>query len=163
MGVRAETALREIVAVRDGQTVSDLCTQYYGVSNPTLMDILLDFNPEIENAHLIRSNQRIRMPKITEEVMLLRASDQSWQVHLGTYWNEESSRRLISLPALQGKTVKIVPRKVSPEDTWYRVIVVGMTSRDEAKNLVSFLKERRVFPLAIRSAKPNISSDGRGR
>jgi cell division protein FtsN len=49
-------------------------------------------------------------------------------------------------PALQGKTIEIIPLKVSPTGIWYRVSVGNIQNKEEALRMLSQLKEKGLLP-----------------
>jgi len=146
MGTRGKVEFEEIVTVKAGENISELCRRYYGLTNATLMDIVLDFNPGLENPRLIRVNQKIRLPRITEELLILENPDQTYQIHVGTYADPDASRRYSNVPALKDKDIEVIPRKVSPGETWYRVVIGGFDNRDEAVKMIRLLKGRGLVP-----------------
>jgi general secretion pathway protein A len=146
MGTRGKAEFEEIVTVKVGETIFELCRRYYGLTNATLMDIVLDFNPGLENANLIRVNQKIRLPRITEELLILENPDQTYQIHAGTYADPDASRRYSNVSALKEKEIEVIPRKVSPGDTWYRVVIGRFDTRDEALKMIRLLKGRGLVP-----------------
>jgi general secretion pathway protein A len=146
MGTRGEAEFEEIVTVKAGESIFELCRRYYGLTNATLMDIVLDFNPGLENANLIRVNQKIKLPRITEELLILERSDQTYQIHAGTYADLDTSRRYSKVSALKEKEIEVIPRKISPGDTWYRVVIGRFDSRDEALKMIRLLKGRGLVP-----------------
>ena len=146
MGTRSKAEFEEIVTVKVGESIFELCRRYYGLTNVTLMDIVLDFNPGLENANLIRVNQKIRLPRITEELLILENPDQTYQIHAGTYADPDASRRYSNVSALKEKDIEVIPRKVSPGDTWYRVVIGRFENRDEALKMIHLLKGRGLVP-----------------
>jgi len=89
-------------------------------SNPTLIAFILDFNPEVTNADFITVGQKIKVPKLTEESLIMIA-DHAHRIHVGTFLTHDSAGLYRNEPALKGKKIDIVPRKVSPKDTWYTI------------------------------------------
>ena len=146
MGSRGKAEVEEIVTVKAGENIFELCRRYYGLANVTLMDIVLDFNPSLENANLIRVNQQITLPRITEELLILENPDQTYQIHAGTYTDPSASRWYSNVSALKEKEIEVIPRKVSPGDTWYRVVIGRFDSRDEALKMIRLLKGRGLVP-----------------
>jgi general secretion pathway protein A len=134
--------LKEIIAVEKGQTISYLAIKYYRMVNETLIDLILDFNPEITNAHLIKVDQKIKIPKITEELLIIKSSDHTYKIHVGTFWRPDLAQIDINEKALKGKEIEIIPRKISPQDTWYRVVVGKFDNKDEALRMIHLLQER---------------------
>ena len=149
IGRRGKAEFEEIVTVKAGETVFELCRRYYGLTNATLMDIVLDFNPGLENANVIRVNQKIKLPRMKEELLILENPDQTYQIHAGTYANPDASRWYSNVSALKEKEVKVIPRKVSPGNTWYRVVIGQFDNRDEALKMIRLLKGRGLVPSSI--------------
>jgi phage tail protein X len=142
-----EHKLKEIVSVKEGQTISQLTQKYYGTVNETLVDHILDLNPGITNVHLIMVDQKINIPKITEELLIIQSPDHTYKIHVGTFQNPGVVRFYRNEPALKGKIIEIVPRKVSPHDTWYRVVVGPFGHKDECLKTVDQLREKRLLPV----------------
>jgi type II secretory pathway predicted ATPase ExeA len=138
--------LKEVVVVEEGQTLSYLAQKYYRMANITLVDLILDFNPEITNAHLIKVGQKINIPKITEELLIMQSNDDTYKIRVGTFQNPSETRVYSDERGLKGKEIEILPRRVSPEDTWYRVVVGKFDNRDQALNVIRLLKERGLLP-----------------
>ena len=147
MRVNKETRSTESIIIKTGQNISLLAHQYYGRSNITRVDLILDSNPEITNANLISVNQKVRMPKITEGSLIIQSSDRTYKINVGTFWSPKSAEFYRSEPSLRGKEIEIVARKATPEDTWYRVVVGKFDSEDEALKVISILKDRKMLPL----------------
>ena len=141
-----ETRMESII-VKKGQDIKSLAEQYYGRSNITIADFILDSNPEITDVHLISVNQKIRMPKITEGNLIVQSSDRTYKINVGTFWSPKFAKLYRSEPSLRGKEIEIVARKATPEDTWYRVVVGKFDSEDEALKVISILKDRKMLPL----------------
>jgi general secretion pathway protein A len=147
MRISNETRSMESIIVKKGQSIDRLSRQYYGRSNITIADLILDFNPEITNAHLISVNQRIRMPKITEGSLIVQSSDRTYKINVGTFWSPKFAKLYRSEPSLREKEIEIVARKATPKETWYRVVVGKFDSEDEVLKVISILKDRNLLPL----------------
>ena len=141
-----EYKLKEVVAVKEGQTVSQLTQKYYGRVDLTLIDLLLELNPEITNVHLIMVDQEIRIPNITEELLIIPYTDHTYKIHAGTFETPDPAKLYSNEPELKGKKMEVFPRKVSSRETWYRVVIGKFDNKDEVLEMVSLLKKRGVLP-----------------
>lgn len=150
---REKERLTEIIVVKSGQTLSSLAKKYYNLANATLVDLILKSNPEITNAHLITVDQKIRIPKMTEESLVIQSPDRTYKIHVGTFWTPDAPKLYGDEPALKGKTIEIIPRKVSPTDMWFQVLVGSFKNREEALRMVSHLKEKGLLPSLGGSSK----------
>jgi len=145
--------LNEMIAVKKGQTISDLTKKYYGIVNMTLIDFLLEVNPDITNVHLITVDQKIKIPNITEELLIIQSADRTYEIHAGTFETPDSARLYSDEPVLKGKKIEILPRKVSPRETWYRVMVGKFSNKNEVSKTISLLKKKRLLPAFETSSK----------
>ena len=144
---RAGVGLETIVTAKEGETVSSLLGRHYGWVNLTMLDLVLDSNPEITNVNLIYINQAIRFPRITEESLIVTSPDFRYKIHAGTFRTQDASKPYINEPILTGKEIEVIPRQVSPQETWYRVIIGKFKDKEEALRTIRALKQKRLLPL----------------
>jgi hypothetical protein len=145
--MKEEDKLMEIVTIKKGYTISSLTEKYYGMVNNTLMDLILDSNSEIKDVHLILVDQKIKVPKITKELLIMQSTDHAYKIQVGTFQNPDFVRFYSNEPVLKGKVVEIFPRKVSPQETWYRVVVGPFGHKDECLKVIAQLKEKGLLPV----------------
>ena len=140
-----EDRMEEIVVVKEGQIISSLAKKFYGTSNTTLIAFILDFNPEITDADLVTVGQKIRVPKLTEESLIM-MSDHAYRIHVGTFMDPGFERFYRNEPILKGKEIEIRSRKVSRKDTWYSIVIGKFSDKDEALKTTEILKEKGLLP-----------------
>ena len=139
---KSEGRFTRIIAVEKGDNLYSLSQKYYNLANRTLLDHILESNREITNVHLIKFDQKIKIPEITEDSLIAQSSDGTWKVHLGTFLKRESARPYREEPTLKGKEIEVIPRQVSPQETWYRVVAGKFNNRDECLKVIDILKEK---------------------
>jgi len=139
---KTQQQFTKVIGVAKGGTLYSISQKYYKQANATFMAYILEFNPKIDNIHLIQVNQKIKIPEIKEESLLLVSSAGGYQVHLGTFYNPQEVRRYKNEPALRGKDIEVIPRQVSPEETWYRVVAGKFETREEALQAIQELKKK---------------------
>jgi type II secretory pathway predicted ATPase ExeA len=137
---------KKMIEVPEGENLYSLIDQYYSRPNPTIVDCVLENNPTIENMHQLQIRQKIVIPEIDEDSLLMRSLDGIWRVHLGTFPTPDMARIYEEEPSLRGKEIVTVERRVSPRDTWYRVIAERFDSREEGLKVIQELKRRRMLP-----------------
>jgi cell division protein FtsN len=91
-------------------------------------------------------NQEIKIPQITEGLLIIQAPDHTFEIHAGTFATPDPAEFYNDEPALKGKNIESFPRKVSPRETWYRVVIGKFDSKDEALRMISLLKEKDLLP-----------------
>jgi len=138
--------VKKIVQVKVGTTLSLLSLKYYKEANTTLIDYILKLNPEITNPNLILVDQKIKIPEITESLLLQQSSNGEYKVHLGTFVNPRYAAQYIDEIDLPGEKVEVVPRKVSQTETWYRVLAGPYLSKNEGLKAIEELKEKGLLP-----------------
>jgi general secretion pathway protein A len=144
---RTETRVKKIVTVESGDTIISLSQKYYQRANTTLLDKILEINPGITNRHLILAEQKLEIPEITEASLVIPSPDGTCKVHLGTFSRPGYADSYKNEPILKGKSIEVIPRKVSPGETWYRVFASKFANRDEALSALRALKEKRILPI----------------
>ena len=137
----------EKVAVRQGQTISSIAEQYYGMTNKTLCELILQFNPGITNIHFITVDQIIHLPKISEDQLVLQSPDRTFKLFAGTFWTPTLANVYHYQPALVGKEVQIIPRTVSPEETWYRIEIGPFDTKEAVLEVIRQFKAKGLLPL----------------
>ncbi len=148
-----EKPAERIVSVERGWTLSSLAQRYYNNVNPTLIDLILEYNPEITDLNLIYINQQIKLPHITEELFLIQSSNQSYKIYLGTFGDEQTGYALKSNSILRGKNFEVVPHKVSSRATWFRVLIGEYKTRDEGLKVIQALRRQGLLPAFVGSRK----------
>jgi general secretion pathway protein A len=141
-----EYKLKKVVVVKEGQTISQLTKTYYGRADLTLIDFLLELNPEITNVHLILVDQEIKIPNITEKLLIIPSPDHTYKIHAGTFETPDPAKLYRDELVLTGKKIEVVPRKVSPRETWHRVIIGKFDNKEEALKMIFLLKEKGLLP-----------------
>jgi hypothetical protein len=134
------------VVVKAGDSLYTIAEENFKVSNTSVVDRIMELNPKIANPDLLPTNQKIRLPEITEESLVIQTSDASIKVRLGTFMKPEFAFFLKRLPALQGKEIEINPWKTPSGLTLYRATAGKFDSREEGLEVIRNLKEQGLSP-----------------
>jgi type II secretory pathway predicted ATPase ExeA len=141
-----EEPFEGIETVRRGQTIYSLTKKYYRTVNKTLMDFILDSNPEIKDVHLILVDQQIKIPKITEELLIIKTGEHTYKINAGTFQTPHPAKIYSDEQTLKEKKIEILPQNVSPRETWYQVVIGKFHSEDEVLKTIDLLKEKGLLP-----------------
>lgn len=136
----------QVISARREDSIFLLARKYYQASNETLADLIFDANPEITNIHLIGVNQQIRIPEITEELLIVQSSDKGYRIHLGTFTNRQFLKVYDGDPNLKGKELEFIPKKVAPRETWYQILAGRFENREECLKVIRALKKKGLLP-----------------
>ncbi len=134
------------VKAETGWTLFFLAKRHYGAANPTLVDLILEANPQITDVNQIQLNQAIKIPTIKEDLLLSQTSRQSYRIHLGTFADQSEVRIFQNEPLLDGKKLETLSRKVSSQKTWYRILAGEFKDKEEAIKTIQALKHKGLLP-----------------
>jgi hypothetical protein len=137
---------KKTVAVKAGDSIYTIAEEHYKVSNTSIVDRIMESNPKIANPDVLTANQKIRLPEITEESLVIQSPDASVKIRLGTFMKPEFALFLKRLPALQGKEIEINPWKTPSGRTLYRATAGKFNSREEGLEVIRNLKEQGGSP-----------------
>lgn len=150
----AEIQVREIVKVKGGGNLYLLAYQSYKADDETVIDHILKLNPEIKNPNLILIGQKIKIPELTESLLIVQSADGLHKVHLRTFTDLESAGQYKREVAIWGKKMEIVPWKVSARETWYRVMAGPFANRDKAAQAIEEMKQKGFSIIPAKTEKP---------
>jgi cell division protein FtsN len=105
-----------------------------------LLDLILEMNPDITDLDVILQGQRIRLPDITDTTAILKFSEASYTIHLGTFTVQDKGMEYRHGLVLNGKKSEIVSRKVSGRKLWYRLLVGSYRTPEECRAALAILK-----------------------
>ena len=143
---KAETPVKKVVVVKAGDSIYTIAAKAYKVANTSVVDQILESNPKIANPNKLLANQEIRLPEITEESLVIKSSDGTCKIRLGTFLKPEYAAFLKAQPALQGKQIEIIPRKFLSGETWYRAMAGTFSTREEGLKAIHDLKKKGLSP-----------------
>lgn len=145
-----EVQIKKIVEVKKGANLYSIAYQCYKMADETFIDHILKLNPEITNPNLILVSQKIKIPEITESLLIVHYSENLYKVHLRTFKNLKRASQYRRDVASVGKEIEIVPWKVSQKETWHRVMIGPFATKDEG---LKFMKEMKQKDLLIIPSK----------
>ncbi len=141
-----EVRVKEIVEAKKGATLNSIANRYYKAADETFLDHILKLNPEIKNPNLILIRQKIKIPEMTESLLVVQTSGPLVKIHLKTFRNLKSAEKYRLDIASVRKEIEIVPLKISPAETWYRVMAGPFPAKDNGLKFLEEMKQRG-FPI----------------
>jgi len=146
---KAEKPIKTFVKVKEGATLSSLSRQYYGQASITLIEKIMMSNPEITNPHLIKTNQIIQMPDITEDSLIIPSPDRTFRVYLGAFVRPEFANQYRGKDDLQGKEIEVFSRRISAQEIWYMAFAGKFDSKEECLKTIRILRAKGLLPAFI--------------
>ncbi|NWF53441.1 MAG: AAA family ATPase [Syntrophaceae bacterium] len=137
---------KKTLKVEEGWNLSILSKISYGSVNPSFIDLILEANPQITDLNRLQVGNSLEIPEISEKLLLRGAGHGNLKIHLGTFADRDQARGFRDVPVLQGKTLEMVPRKVSSRETWYQLFAGPFENEEEALESIQALKQRGLLP-----------------
>lgn len=137
----------KMAKVERGETLFMLAQRYYGQTSLTFVDHILMANPGIADPNRIWENQRIRLPEITEDSLILQGGDGAYRVWLETFLERQQAESLKGEFSSKAIGIEVLPRPVSPEKTWYRAVAGKFSTREECRKSIPGLQEKGLLPV----------------
>jgi general secretion pathway protein A len=137
----------KVVFMQPGDSLSGLAKQFYGADNLTILDYILQRNPEAANPQKIQAHQKIVLPAITGDSPVLKYAGGIYKIWLGTFLSPEEAGSLRDDPAFQGGEIEVIPQKSPTGPDWYRVVWGKFHSEKEISGILQTLKEKGKLPI----------------
>lgn len=135
----ASTPVKE-VSVTEGATLSSIATRHYGFVNATVLDCILESNPEIADVDLVRAGSQVLLPQAVGKARLVKRLNGSFDIHAATFMTHREARDYAGKIGSDLGRVDIVKRRVAPQKDWYRILVGPFGSREEARSSLQSLE-----------------------
>jgi type II secretory pathway predicted ATPase ExeA len=135
----------KIVRAQRGSCLYGLARAHYSMVNGTLLDLILQANPEIRNPQLIEVNQAIRLPRITGENLVRQLSDGCYKIHLGTFCAPGAATAYTLSAQRLGKELE-VRRCTMINSEYFRVFLGCFMRQDDALTVVRDLRQQGLLP-----------------
>jgi general secretion pathway protein A len=142
---RAKRPEANIITVSRGNTIYKILKRSYGAANTTLVDYVLNSNPGLSNPDQVRVKQKIHIPPLTDDSLILK-TDGSFQIWLGTFLQPGYAKYLKAEPALRGKEIQVIPRKIPSGETWYKVLAGKFKNREDCLKMIRTLRAKGLLP-----------------
>ena len=128
------------LTVKEGATLSSIATRYYGFVNATVLDCILESNPEIADVDLVRAGSQVLLPQAVGKARFVKRPDGSFGIHAATFMTHREARDYVGKIGSDLGRVEIVKRRVAPQKDWYRILVGPFGSREEARSALQSLE-----------------------
>jgi general secretion pathway protein A len=137
-----EIRVKKVVEVTVGISLYSLTREHYNTTDRTLIDHILELNPSIKNPDLIHVKQKIKLPEITDALLIKRSPEGAIMIHLITRASRSLAVQYGGHIGLKGKKVEITPRQVSDKEIWYRVMVGPFADWGEASTAIGKMRQQ---------------------
>jgi len=134
--------------IQYGTTIGQIASNFYEANWILGMDLIQEYNPQIEDLNWIFAGEGLRLPPLTKETLLRKRPDGSYHLILSSFHRSAPAENLAKAVRLKGYPVTIIPRKVADNFTLYRVVVPNVKGLKEANQAWDSALANRWIPLA---------------
>ena len=120
------------VVIQDGATIYQIASEVYGANAVLGMDLIKEFNPQINNLNWVSAGQDLVLPSLTRETLLRPQTDGTYHVIVASFRSRTGADEYIRLLSNQGYQVTITPRRVSDNLLLYRLEIGDLKNLEEA-------------------------------
>jgi general secretion pathway protein A len=123
------------VTIRHGATIYKIASDVYGANTALGMDLIKEFNPQIEDLNWIFVGQDLVLPSLTRENLLRQEPDGSYHLIVASFRSRAGADEYARLWRSTGYPVTITTRRVSDDLSLHRVEIDGLRNLEEANQI----------------------------
>lgn len=134
--------------IRRGGTVAEIANTVYGSNKLLGLDLIKEFNPQIENLNRVSAGESLWLPPLSEETLVRKQADGSYRVIVGALSRTAEAEQFAQQIRQKRFEVTVTPRKIS-ESMWiYRVEIVQLKDHEAAKRVWNTARANQWVPMA---------------
>jgi general secretion pathway protein A len=119
------------IRIQHGSTIHKIASDTYGANTLLGMDLIKEFNSQIEDLNWVFPGQQVVLPPLTQDIMLRKQADGSYRLIVGSFPSPRGADKYARLWGNEGYQVTITPNRVSDDLLLHRVEIEGLKSREE--------------------------------
>ena len=123
------------VVIQYGATIYKIAIDAYGTNTVLGMDLIKEFNPQIEDLNWVSAGQELLLPPLTRETLLRQQPDGSYHLIVASFRSLKGADEHARLLRNNGYQVTITPRRVSDNLLLHRVKIDGLKNLEEANQI----------------------------
>jgi type II secretory pathway predicted ATPase ExeA len=143
------------VTIQYGSTVFQIATDAYGSSAVLGMDLIKEFNPDIQNLNWINAGQDLLLPALTEETLLRQQPDGSFRILVASFLSRREADEFAERILRDGFSVIVTAKPVSNNLVLHRLEISGLTNLQNAKQTIQTGFKNRWLPF---TPKPTVET-----
>lgn len=143
------------VTIQYGSTVFQIATDAYGSSAVLGMDLIKEFNPDIQNLNWINAGQDLLLPALTEQTLLRQQPDGSFRILVASFLSRREADEFAERILRDGFSVIVTAKPVSNNLVLHRLEISGVTNIQDAKQTIQTGFKNRWLPF---TPKPTVET-----
>jgi hypothetical protein len=120
------------VIIQYGSTIYKIANNAYGVNAVLGMDLIKEFNPQINNLNWVSAGQELVLPALTRETLVRQQGDGSYRLIIASYIKRTEADELANRIGKEGYQVIITRKRVSNDLLLHRLEIDGLKTLEEA-------------------------------
>jgi general secretion pathway protein A len=132
IGSASEVASRreKPMLVPPGSTIAEIAAHTYGAQRDLGLDLIKEYNNQIENLNRIRAGQPLWLPPLSPETLVRQQPDGSYSLILASFRTLQQAEQLAQLARQKSYEIRVRARPVSHNLVLHRVEINGLANRD---------------------------------
>ena len=122
----------ERVIIQAGATIQKIAADTYGPDRILGMDLIKEFNPQIQNLNRVLPGQELLLPPLSQETLLREQPDGSYHFTVASFSSRADAVAYARVLGNEGYQVATTPSKVADDLLLQRVQIVGLKNLKEA-------------------------------
>ena len=118
--------------ILQGSTSGSIAYHFYGANSLLGIDLIKEFNPQLQDLNWISFGSGVRLPSLTRETLQRQQPDGSYHLLLGSFPNLVAGQRFAHAVRLKGYEVVVTRREVSENLSLHRVEIAGLKTLEAA-------------------------------
>jgi general secretion pathway protein A len=120
------------VIIQYGSTIYEIANSAYGVNAVLGMDLIKEFNPQIQNLNSVSAGQELVLPTLTRDTLVRQQGDGSYRLIIASYIKGTEADELANRIGKEGYQVIITRKRVSNDLLLHRLEIAGLKTLEEA-------------------------------
>jgi general secretion pathway protein A len=117
-----------------GSAIGSIAYHFYGANSLLGIDLIKEFNPQLQDLNWISFDWGLRLPSLTKETLQRKQPDGSYHVILASFPSPMGGQRFAQAIRLKGYEVVITRREVSENLSLHRIEIAGLKTLEAANH-----------------------------
>ena len=143
------------VTIQYGSTIFQIATDAYGTNALLGMDLIKEFNPEIQNLNWVTAGQDLLLPVLTQETLLRQQADGSFRLAIASFLSRREADGLAERVMRDGFGVIVTARRVSNNLLLHRLEIDGLKDLQAVDHTIQIGFKNRWIPFTPKATNEN--------
>ena len=139
------------VTIQNGSTIFQIATDAYGTNALLGMDLIKEFNPEIQNLNWVNAGQDLLLPGLTEETLLRQQADGSFRLAVASFLSRREADGFAGRIMRDGFEVIVTARRVSNNLVLHRLEIDRLKNTQDINQTIQVGFKNRWIPFTPRA------------